>query len=162
MRRLISSFAVVAAVAATPAPGIAAEAFAVPIDQSASISLPRGAQNVMVGNPAIADVNILDTHTAVLLGRSYGVTNLVVLDVRGRTLLNRDIVVSAADTGRVSIVRGGLTGARTENYACSPRCERTPMPGETDLDFNRYAPGYSGYAARATEGRTAGGAKVGP
>ncbi|HEX5379600.1 MAG TPA: pilus assembly protein N-terminal domain-containing protein [Phenylobacterium sp.] len=162
MRPLITSLAALIAVVGSAAPSLAAESFAVPIDQSASIALPRGAQNVMVGNPAIADVNILDARTAVLLGRTYGVTNLLVTDAKGRTIMDRQIVVSSGDAGRITVVRGAATGPHAENYACAPRCERAPMPGETDVDYNRYSSAYSGYSGRAAEGRNSGAAKPGP
>ena len=77
---------------------------------------------MVVGNPAIADVTVVDAHTILLLGKGYGVTNLVIMDRTGRVIFNREIVVSAADAGRVSIWRG----AASSNYACSPRCEREP------------------------------------
>lgn len=161
MRRLFSSLAVFACVVAAPAPGLA-ETLAVPIDQSKAIALPAGSQNIMIGNPAIADINVLDPRSAVVLGRSYGVTNLLITDSRGRTILDRQIVVSAADDGRVTTIRGSLAGPHVENYACSPRCERAPMPGETDTDFNKYQSAYGGYSGRSAEGRNSGATKPGP
>jgi hypothetical protein len=161
MRRLFSSLAVFACVVAAPAPGLA-EALTVPIDQSAAIALPAGSQNIMIGNPAVADLNILSPRSAVVLGRSYGVTNLLITDSRGRTILDRQIVVSAADTGRVTTIRGSALGPHLENYACSPRCERVPMPGEIDTDYTRYQSAYAGYSGRATEGRNSGSTKPGP
>jgi len=163
MRRLISSLIALCAVVATASPGAAADALAVPIDQSAPVILPLGAMNVMIGNPAIADVNVLDPRNAVVLARSYGITNLLVLDGRGRILMDKQ-VVAAADTGRVTMIQGATAGVpRLENYACAPRCERVPMPGETDADYNRYATGFTGYTSRAVEGRSSSGAaKPGP
>lgn len=163
MRRLFLSLCAFVCVAAAPAPGLAAEGVTVQIDQSAVVGLPAGTQNVMVGNPAIADANVLDPRTAVVLGRGYGVTNLLAVDARGRTLMDRQVVVMPTASGQVTVIRGGVGGPRPENYACSSRCERTPMPGEIDTDYNRYAAGYTGYAARAAEGRSGGGAaKPGP
>lgn len=98
----------------------AAPALSVPIDQSARVSLPRGARDVLIGNPAIADVNVLDDRSAVVLGKGYGVTNLLVIDHLGRTVLERQIVVSAPNVGRVSVIRGG----RVEDYSCASGCER--------------------------------------
>ncbi|CAN5677215.1 pilus assembly protein N-terminal domain-containing protein [soil metagenome] len=128
------------------------------IDQGVRISLPAGARDVMVGNPAIADINVLDSRTAVIQGRSYGVTNLVIIDARGRTLQNNQVVVTASDVNRVSVYRGPGPGAvmtHVDNYACGPRCERTPMPGEIDSEYNRYAIGFNAYAQRAAEARRA-------
>ena len=160
MRRRISSLATTLLLVLTATPSQSAESFAVTIDQSAAISLPAGAQKVMIGNPAIADINVIDARTAVLLGRSFGATNVLVLDARGRTLMERQIVVSAPDANRISVYHSdplGLYGQKVENFTCSPRCERTPMPGEPEIDYNRYGVGYVAYNARATDARTSGG-----
>jgi Flp pilus assembly secretin CpaC len=111
--------------AAASGPALAAAAsgpLAVHMDQSVAISLRGQAQSVVVGNPAIADVTVVDARTLLVLGKGFGVTNLVVMDRNGRVLFNREIVVSAGDAGRVSVWRG----ANSSNYACSPRCEREP------------------------------------
>lgn len=153
MRRPLSTLVFAALAAASLAGAAEAQSLTVPIDQSARLILPSGAQNVVVGNPAIADVNVLDPRTATLLGRAYGVTNLLVTDGRGRVLMDRQVVVSAPQTDRVSVYRGpaGEGAPHVENYACAAqRCERTPMPGEIDSDYNRYQAGYLGYANRAS------------
>jgi Flp pilus assembly secretin CpaC len=111
-----------AGAAGSAAAAAGAGPLAVHMDQSVAISLRAPAQSVVVGNPAIADVSVIDARTVLVLGKGYGVTNLVILDQGGRVLFNREIVVSAADAGRVSIWRG----AASSNYACSPRCEREP------------------------------------
>jgi len=105
----------------TAASTAAAASLVVPIDQSAAVNLPRGTRDVLIGNPAIADVSVLDSGKAVILGKGYGVTNLVVIDQLGRTVMERQIVVSAPTTGRVSVIRG----ARVDDYACAGGCERT-------------------------------------
>jgi len=128
-----------------------AESLAVNIDQGARVTLPRPAHDVMVGNPAIVDVTVLDDRHLMVLGKSYGVTNIMIADNTGRTIFSRQVVVSAPDDNRVSVYRG----ADVYNYACSPRCERTPMPGERESGqgvYSQWAPPYAGYAER---GRTA-------
>lgn len=102
----------------------AAPTLSVPIDQSARIALPAGVRDVMIGNPAIADVNVLDPRNAVVLGKGYGVTNLLVIDQLGRTVMERQIVVSPPAAGRVSVIRG----PRVDDYACAGACERTTPP----------------------------------
>lgn len=99
----------------------AAPALVVPIDQSTPLPLPRGARDVLIGNPAIADVAVLDAGKAVVSGRGYGVTNLIVIDQLGRTVMERQVVVAAPSAGRVSVIRG----PRVEEYACAGGCERS-------------------------------------
>lgn len=110
----------VAGFAALASASQAAPTLAVPIDQSARVALPAGTRDVMIGNPAIADVNVVDSRNAVILGKGYGVTNLLVIDQLGRTVLERQIVVSAPAAGRVSVIRG----PKVDDYACAGGCER--------------------------------------
>jgi Flp pilus assembly secretin CpaC len=115
MRR-IALVAVAAALAASPA---LAETMTVRLDQSARIRLAGPARDVVVGNPLVADVSMLDSRNVVVLGKSYGVTNLLIVDRAGRTIIDRDIVVSAPE-GSVSVFRGPAMSS----YACSALCER--------------------------------------
>ena len=125
MRRL--PLAMIAALGAISTAAQAAPALMAPINQSVPINLPRGTRDVLIGNPAIADVSVLDSGKAVLVGKGYGVTNLVVIDQLGRTVLNRQVVV-AAPAGNVSVIRGG----KVEDYACGARCERADKAAEAE------------------------------
>ena len=127
--------------AASPA---AAQSLAVPIDQSTVITLPAAARDVVIGNPLVIDVNLLNARNAVVLGKAYGVTSLQVFDDQGRSIYARQVVVSVSDDNRIAFYRG----SDVTNYACSPRCERTPMPGETDKQLSPYITGYTSYADR--------------
>ena len=118
MRRLLLALTAPLVVLAAAPSAHAASTLVVPIDHSTAVSLPRGTRDVLIGNPAIADVSVLDSGKAVLVGKGYGVTNLVIIDQLGRTVLNRQVVV-AAPTGNVSVIRG----AKVEDYACASRCE---------------------------------------
>ena len=96
-----------------------AASLAVSLDQAVRLTLRSPAQDVIVGNPAIADVTVADQRHLVIVGKSYGVTNLVVVDAAGRTIFNRQLIVGAASEGRVSVYRGPVA----TSYACSPTCE---------------------------------------
>lgn len=125
MRRL--PLAIFAAASLISGVAQAAPALMAPINQSVPITLPRGTRDVLIGNPAIADVSVLDSGKAVILGKGYGVTNLVVIDQLGRTVMNRQVVV-AAPAGNVSVIRG----AKVEDYACASRCERADKAAEAE------------------------------
>jgi len=143
MRRLVLMLMLAAAAPS----GAVAGSLAVNIDQGARVTLSKPAHDVMVGNPAIVDVTVLDERHLMVLGKSYGVTNIMVADNTGRTIFSRQVVVSAPDDNRVSVYRG----ADVYNYACAPRCERTPMPGERESGqgvYSQWAPAYSAYAER--------------
>jgi hypothetical protein len=116
------------------------------IDENTIVDLGAAAGNVVVGNPSIADVNLINPRRMVILGRSYGLTNIIVLDQMGRSIFHREINVAAAPTGRVSLYRG----VYVNNFACTPHCERTPMPGEEKQGtYQPYSEPYKDYADRA-------------
>lgn len=140
MRRLVIALAI----AVCPAAALA-QSLMVNIDQSARITLSRPAHDVIVGNPMMADVTVLDERHILLQGKSYGVTNLLVTDQSGRAIMNRQVVISAPDTNRVSIYRG----PDVYNYACANKCERTPMPGErSGAAYDQWAPPFNDYSGR--------------
>ena len=111
-------------VAATPISALAAP-LSVPVDQVRKVPFAGLASSVSPGNPAIADVNVIDEQTILVVGKKPGVTNLIVLDRAGRTLFNDRVVVSAGDGNAVTISRGG----KTTVYACSPQCSAA-TPGQ--------------------------------
>ncbi len=116
------------------------------IDESTLVQLGAPAGGVVVGNPSIADVNLITPQRLAILGRSYGVTNIIVTDRMGRTILQQQVNVARGDAGRVSLYRGPLVS----NYACSPHCERTPMPGEERTsNYEPYSAPYKDYDERA-------------
>jgi Flp pilus assembly secretin CpaC len=98
----------------------AAQAIAVTLDQAVRVSLPREARDVIIGNPAIADANVLDTRHIVLTGKAIGMTNLVVTDHAGRTMISREVVTVTPVANRVIVFRG----PDVASYACVSRCER--------------------------------------
>ena len=93
----------------------------VPVDQVRKLTFAGLAASVSPGNPTIADVNVVDEQTILVVGRKPGVTNLIVLDRAGRTLFNDKIVVSGGDSSMITISRGG----KTSTYACAPQCQQT-------------------------------------
>lgn len=121
MRRL-AACAIIALLIASPA---SASSLSVHLDQAAKVRLPGTARNVVVANPRIADVNLVGARDLVIVGKGFGITHVVVTDSAGRTLFDRDVVVSPPDHGQMSYIRGGE--ART--YACAPRCERIDQDG---------------------------------
>ncbi|MDP1617145.1 pilus assembly protein N-terminal domain-containing protein [Phenylobacterium sp.] len=100
------------------APAVAAP-LSVHLDQGSKVRLAGAARNVVVTNPRVADVNLLGAQDLVIIGKGYGVTSVIVTDALGRTLFDRDIVVSAPDQGQMSYIRG----AEARTFSCSPRCE---------------------------------------
>ena len=88
------------------------------------ISAP--AATVIVGNPAIADVTIQDAKTLVLTGKSYGQTNLIVLDAAGTPLADTLVDVVQMTSGVVTVYQG----LQRTSLACAPICQPTIMLGD--------------------------------
>jgi hypothetical protein len=115
MHRALPFAALVFCISATAA---GAQSLVVPIDHSTRLNVAGSAASVVVGNPQVADVTVVDSHTVFVSGRGFGETDVVVLDAAGRTLYAGDILVGSPNGGRVTVYRGQ---ARTD-MACAPGC----------------------------------------
>ena len=109
---LALSFAAANALAATGA-------MTVEINDSQRVGLYGTAANIIVGDPAVADVSLVDGHSVVVNGRGFGATHVVVLDGNGRALFDRRVTVVAPQEGRVTLYRGPAAS----EFSCSPRCQ---------------------------------------
>ena len=100
------------------AASVQAQSLNVEIDRSSRIGLNGSAASVIVGNPAIADVTVVDANTLFVTGKGYGVTEIVAVDAIGRTLFQGEIVVTGGSTGSVRVWRG----AQATELACAASC----------------------------------------
>lgn len=137
---------VLAALLAAAATAAQAQSLTVNLDQSTRLALSAPARDVVVSNPTVVDVAMLTPTSLVVLGKGYGITNLMVVDSAGRTILNREVVVGSSDANRVSFYRG----PNVTNYACAGRCERTPLPGEIEQVYKPHATPYDEHADKAS------------
>ena len=104
----------------------------VTVDRAKVFRLSRPAATVIIGNPAIADATIEDEQTLVLTGRSFGVTNIIILDAAGDPIIDQTLVVRGHETNTVRIYRR----ANRETLACAPVCEPTLTIGDDNTAFN--------------------------
>lgn len=96
------------------------------VDQSERVQLRGAASSVIVGNPQIADVTVVDANTLFVIGKGYGVTEVVAVDALGRTLFQSQVVVSAAGGGgAVRVWRGAQVTEMACGQSCSP-ASRSP------------------------------------
>ena len=121
MRHFILALAAFAAVAAAAQ----AESISVSADQVERVHLRGAAADVVIGNPAIADVTMIDNRTLVITGKSHGVTSLVVFDGQRRVLFEGPVSVGVSG-GHVAMVRGAEGGPAEEKVftcygVCTPR-----------------------------------------
>jgi Flp pilus assembly secretin CpaC len=129
--RLLALAAVLAFGAPSFAHAESADGLTVPIDQARILRIPRQAGSVIIGNPSIADITIHDARTLVMTGRSYGITNLVVLDTAGEVMLDDSVVVSAAEDHSLRVYRQGSR----QTFSCAPTCEPKVAIGDTLAAF---------------------------
>jgi len=105
------------------------QTYNVELNKTEIVRLPVPASAILVGNPDIADISIHSSNTIFVIGRSYGETNVIVLDTQGRTILDADIQVSS------QVPRNGVRvffgGTERESYHCSPYCSAAPVLGDT-------------------------------
>lgn len=100
----------------------------VEIDQARRVQLRGPAGSVIVGNPAIADVTVVDANTLYITGKGYGVTEIVAVDTIGRTVFQSQIVVTAGSgAGRVRVWRAG----QATEMACAASCSPSVRSGDT-------------------------------
>lgn len=111
-------------------PGYAARDIEVLIDQATMLRLKRPAAEIVVGNPSIADVAVQNSKVLVLTGKSFGETNLVVLDAQGEVIVNRRVVVEEPQGGYVTVYRGSSRAT----LHCTPNCE-TPLAIGDDPNY---------------------------
>lgn len=107
------------------------DAVVVTVDRARVFRISRPAATIIVGNPSIADATIEDDRTLVLTGRSFGVTNLIVLDIKGDPIVDQTLVVRGHETNTVRIYRR----SDRETLACAPVCEPTLTIGDNDEKF---------------------------
>ena len=103
----------------SPVPSLAqSSALNVQVDRSQRVQLRGPVSSVIVGNPLIADVTVVNNNTLFVTGKGYGVTEIVAVDAIGRTLFQNQVIVSGGQTGSVRVWRG----AKATEMACSSSC----------------------------------------
>lgn len=89
------------------------------LNQAKIVRIGRPADTIIVGNPSIADAAVQDSSTIVLTGKGFGVTNLVVLDTEGRTIIDEEVFVTRNDSRSLRVYRR----AAVQTLSCAPVCE---------------------------------------
>ena len=134
--KLACRLAVVAALiclgAADPASAASNDIVEVLIDQAALIRLDRPAAEIVVGNPSIADVSVQSGKLLVVTGKSFGETNLIVMDADGKVVASRRLIVQEPRTGFVTVYRGDAR----QTLNCSPNCTPPLVIGDTSNYFD--------------------------
>jgi Flp pilus assembly secretin CpaC len=105
--------------------------FSVEVNPSRALHLASPAETVLVGNPSIADISVVNPRLVYVLGRAYGKTNIIALDASGKQISQLGVDVVAPSSSTVTLTRG----AGQLTYNCTPRCERTVTQGDSTDEF---------------------------
>ena len=108
----------------------------VTIDEAAIVKLVRPAAEIIVGNPSIADVAVQSGKILVVTGKSFGRTNLIVIDGDGKEIINKMLSVQEPRSGLVTVHKGP---AARFTYYCAPNCTSTLAVGDFDPHFKQIA-----------------------
>ncbi|HEV7293180.1 MAG TPA: pilus assembly protein N-terminal domain-containing protein [Devosia sp.] len=123
---LAAAFVLVSLMGAAPVVANDGAPINVNVNMARILRINAAAATVIVGNPGIADVTIQDPQTLILTGKSYGQTNLIVLDSAGNPVADTMIEVVQMQAG-VTTVYNGLA---RQSLSCAPVCQSVIMMGD--------------------------------
>lgn len=103
----------------------------VTVDRATVVKAPDGVSTVVIGNPLIADATTQRNGVMVVTGKSYGSTNIMLLDGAGTVLSETIVTVRRAQDSVVVVQRG----SKRESLACTPRCEPVLAIGDSPESF---------------------------
>jgi len=110
----------------------------VSINQVTLVKLKESISDALIGNPAIADITMQSGSSFVITGKSYGRTNVILLNKQGEAIFNRSISV---DDEKQNIVRLQRGAARV-SYTCAPNCQPTPTLGDDRMHMKNVTENY--------------------
>lgn len=112
------------------APAIAQDQDAITVTVNANMArvlrINAPAATVIIGNPAVADVTIQDPQTLILTGKSFGRTNMIILDANGDPIADTVVEVAQLKSDTVTV----FMGAQRTSVACAPSCQPVIMLGD--------------------------------
>jgi Flp pilus assembly secretin CpaC len=115
-------------------------------DQSTLLQLSRPADLVIVGNPSIADVAIQSGNLLVVTGKSFGITNIIVLDAERKVIQDQRLLVRRDEEKVLNLLRG----KDRQTYNCAGgQCNPTMTVGDDPAFFNQVKELTTGKASSA-------------
>jgi Flp pilus assembly secretin CpaC len=133
---------------------VATSAFAddlvVKYDQSQLLRLPRPAAEIIIGNPAIADISVQAGNLLVITGKTFGITNIIALDADRNVIQDQRVLVRRDEAKVVNLQRG----TQRQSYNCTPQCNPSITIGDESAYFetiSKAAEKKIGFSERAAE-----------
>jgi Flp pilus assembly secretin CpaC len=133
--RLLRPIAAAAAIATVSTgaavPALAAEDLIVKYDQSKLVRLQKPAAEIIVGNPSIADVSVQSGNLLVVTGKTFGITNIIILDAERNVIQDQRVLVQRDEGKVVNLMRG----VDRQSYNCTPQCNPSITIGDEQKYF---------------------------
>jgi len=104
--RHILAVALVAAAGFIATAAVAGQRLVVEKNHTVRVSLNAPASSVIVGNPEIADVNVVDSRTVYILGKGFGNSSVTITGRDGRALFDGEVAVTAVRQGAITVYKG--------------------------------------------------------
>ena len=117
---------------AAPAYGKQLENIIVTYDQSTLVTLPRPVAEIIIGNALIADVSVQSSNLLIITGKSFGITNMIVLDAKKEIIFEKRLQVKREEAMVLNLQRGTLR----QTYNCTPQCNPTVTVGDDQTYFD--------------------------
>ena len=111
---------------------VKAEDLVVNYDQSQLLKLSRPAAEIIIGNPAIADISVQSGNLLVVTGKTFGITNMIVLDAERNIIQEQRILVKRDEAKVLNLNRG----AQRFSYNCTPQCNPSIVIGDESNYFD--------------------------
>jgi len=126
------SVVIACALATTGVAPAAAEDLIVKYDQSQLLRMPSKVAEFIIGNPSIADVSIQSSDLLVVTGKSFGITNVIALDVDRNIIKEARVIVVRDQVRVVNVQKAG----KRESYNCTPQCNPSLVVGDDQVYFD--------------------------
>ena len=146
----------IAAASAMAAGPVKAEDLIVKYDQSQLLRLPRPAAEIIIGNPAIADISVQAGNLLVITGKTFGITNIIALDADRNVIQDQRILVKRDEGKVVNLQRG----TERQSYNCTPQCNPSITIGDEQKYFDAVSAASQkkiGFSSREADGAQPGG-----
>lgn len=130
MRKMTRFIAISATILMLSGAALAQE-FTVETNKTRHLKLRGNASSVVIGDPRVADVAFHDENLILITGRSFGTTNLLVIDRDDNIIYSGDVVVTSNTSNLVSVNRAG----NSNTYDCAPRCRSVLAIGDDSNYF---------------------------
>ena len=127
-----AALAMLATVVAVGAGAAKAEDLIVNYDQSQLLRLPRPAAEIIIGNPAIADISVQAGNLLVITGKTFGITNIIALDADRNVIQDQRVLVKRDEVKVVNLQRG----TERQSYNCTPQCNPSITIGDEQKYFD--------------------------